>query len=91
MIEQQLAQLSPEEQRLLEVASVAGAEFSAAAVAAGLATAVQEVEEQCVGLARRALFIQPHGHTEWPDGTVAARYAFLHALYAHVLLSLIHI
>jgi DNA-binding winged helix-turn-helix (wHTH) protein/predicted ATPase len=85
MVERQLAQLSPEEQRVLEVASVAGAEFSAAAVAAGLTTTVEEVEEQCAGLARRALFVQPCGRTEWPDGTVAARYAFLHTLYAHVL------
>jgi hypothetical protein len=80
-----LAQLSPEEQRVLEVASVAGVEFSAAVVAACLATAVEEAEERCAGLARRTLFVQPCGLTEWPDGTVAARYAFLHALYAHVL------
>ena len=35
MIEQQVARLRPETQRMLEVASVAGAEFSAATVAAG--------------------------------------------------------
>ena len=35
MIEKQLDRLNPEEQRVLEVASVAGAQFSAAAVAAG--------------------------------------------------------
>ena len=35
MIEKQLDRLSPEEQRVLEVASVAGAQFSAAAVVAG--------------------------------------------------------
>jgi predicted ATPase len=85
LIERQLEQLSPEEQRLLEVASVAGTEFSAAVVAAGLATTMEAVEERCARLARRGLFVQPHGATDWPDGTVAARYAFLHALYAHVL------
>jgi predicted ATPase len=36
MIEQQMEGLRPEDQRVLEVASVAGAEFSAAVVAAGL-------------------------------------------------------
>lgn len=36
LIERQLAWLSPEELRLLEVASVAGEEFAAATVAAGL-------------------------------------------------------
>src|SRR5262249_31662321 len=40
MIEQQIERLSPAEKRLLEVASVAGAEFSAAAVAAGAGIAV---------------------------------------------------
>src|SRR5262249_43790286 len=40
MIEQQLERLSPTEKRVLEVASVAGAEFSAAAVAAGLKSEV---------------------------------------------------
>ena len=35
LIEQQIARVSPEERKVLEAASVAGAEFSAAAVAAG--------------------------------------------------------
>jgi len=85
LIERQLAQLRPEEQRLLEVASVAGAEFSAAAVAAGLESSMQEVEERCAELARRALFVKPCGMIDWPDGTVATRYAFRHALYTSVL------
>ena len=37
LIEKQLAQLAPEEQQVLEAASVAGMDFSAAALAAGLA------------------------------------------------------
>ena len=36
MIEQQIERVSPEERTMLEAASVAGAEFSAAAVAAGV-------------------------------------------------------
>ena len=36
LVEQQLSQLSPEDQRVLEAGSVAGMQFSAAAVAAGL-------------------------------------------------------
>jgi DNA-binding winged helix-turn-helix (wHTH) protein/tetratricopeptide (TPR) repeat protein len=81
MIETQSARLSPEEQRVLEVASVAGVEFSAATVAAGLAAEVPEVEERCVGLVRRAQFLRARGVSEWPDGTVAARYEFIHSLY----------
>ncbi|MGH8071260.1 MAG: AAA family ATPase [Candidatus Entotheonellia bacterium] len=85
MIEEQLDGCSPEDQRLLAAASVEGAEFSAAAVAAGVQTAVAEVEERCAALARRGQFVQPCGVEEWPDGTVAGRYGFRHALYQQVV------
>jgi predicted ATPase len=85
MIERQFDHLSPEEQRVLEVASVAGAQFSAAAVAAGIKMATGDVEACCTGLVRREQFLQTNGVSEWPDGTVATRYHFLHALYQEVL------
>ncbi|MBI3304256.1 MAG: AAA family ATPase [Deltaproteobacteria bacterium] len=85
MIERQIDRLSSEERRVLEVASVAGVESSAAAVAAGVEAEVGEVEKQCAGLARREQFLRSHGTDEWPDGTVAARYGFMHALYQEVL------
>src|SRR5262249_48103823 len=44
LIERQVEQLSEAEQRLLEVASGAGVEFASVEVAAGLPTAVEEVE-----------------------------------------------
>jgi tetratricopeptide (TPR) repeat protein len=84
-IEQRLAQLGSPERAVLEVASVAGAEFSAAAVAAGVETKVEVVEEQCTELAQRELFLWANGNSEWPDGTVVAQYGFLHALYQEVL------
>lgn len=92
VIEHHLERLRPEEQRLLEVASVAGAEFSAAA-AAGLETdrdrdreeETAAVEERCEALVRREQFLKARGTAEWPDGTVAARYSFVHALYQNVL------
>ena len=70
---------------MLEAASMAGVEFSAAAVAAGLGTEVEQIEEWCEGLARRQLFLRPTEVAMWPDGTVAAHYGFLHALYQDVL------
>ncbi|MGH9839341.1 MAG: AAA family ATPase [Blastocatellia bacterium] len=89
MIEKQIGHLGPEEQRLLEAASVAGTEFPAAMVALilkkdGEKDAV-EVEEMCESLARRGQFLQTLGLSEWPDGTVTARYGFIHALYQNVL------
>src|SRR5262249_31783002 len=58
MMEQQFERLSPTEQQVLEAASVAGVEFSAAAVAAGLAAPVEEVEQPCARLARRGQFVR---------------------------------
>ena len=81
MISQQFSRLEAEEQRLLEVASVAGMEFSAAAVAAGAEAALTHVEEKCAALASRMSFLQDAGDNEWPDGTVSARFRFRHALY----------
>jgi tetratricopeptide (TPR) repeat protein len=83
MLEQQLARLTPEAQRVLEVASVVGVEFTATAVAAGLEAGVEVVEECCEGLRRRQI-LRPLGTVTWPDGTVAMRYAFTHALYQQV-------
>jgi tetratricopeptide (TPR) repeat protein len=84
-LEQQIDRVSPEEQRVLEAASVAGIDFSAAAVAAGMEREVDEVEQQCEGLARRGQFVRSSGAEEWPDGTVSSRYSFVHALYHNVL------
>jgi predicted ATPase len=85
MIERQLDRLRPEEQQVLEVASVAGAQFSAAAVAAGTQMTTGDVEAYCAGLVRREQFLRIDGISEWPDGAVATRYNFLHALYQEVL------
>jgi DNA-binding winged helix-turn-helix (wHTH) protein/tetratricopeptide (TPR) repeat protein len=81
MIAQQFSRLDADDQRLLEVASVAGVEFSAAAVAAGVDASVTTVEERCAGLAARMSFLEDAGDDEWPDGTVSARFRFRHALY----------
>jgi DNA-binding winged helix-turn-helix (wHTH) protein len=87
LIERQLERLHAEERQTLEVASVAGMEFSAAAVAAGIEIETESVEQCCEGLARQGRFLRASGTADWPDGTVAARYSFLHALYREVLYS----
>jgi predicted ATPase len=84
MIDWQLDQLSADDRHVLEVASVAGMEFSAAAVAAGLEVSIEAAEERCAGLARREQFLRVAGREEWPDRTVSTRYGFVHALYADV-------
>jgi DNA-binding winged helix-turn-helix (wHTH) protein/predicted ATPase len=85
MIDMELDWLSAEEQRVLEAASVAGVEFSAAAVAAGLAQEAECVDDWCTSLVRRGQFLRASGERTWPDGTVAGGYRFVHALYQQVL------
>jgi predicted ATPase len=85
VIEQQLDRLSLEEQRLLEAASVAGLEFSVAPVATGTGKRLKTVEEQCARLSRRGQWLKLQGGFEWPDGTVATGYRFLHSVYQEVL------
>jgi DNA-binding winged helix-turn-helix (wHTH) protein/predicted ATPase len=80
-IEQQIARLSPEEQLILQTASIVGAEFSVAAVAAAAGQRTSQIEARCERLVRRGQFLRQCGIDEWPDGTVATKYGFLHALY----------
>jgi predicted ATPase len=85
MVEQLFVGLSPEQQQTLESGSVVGREFSAAAAAAGVDEQLRIVEDRCAELARRGQFLVAAGIEAWPDGTIAERYRFVHALYQHVV------
>lgn len=85
IIEQQFEDQEPHDRQLLEVASVAGMEFAAAAVAYGLGEEEELVEERCAALARRRHFIRFQDYQEWPDGSITGHYSFVHALYQEVL------
>ena len=85
LITQQVEQLSSEDQAILEAASVAGMTFSVAAVAAAVDLAMATIEARCATWARQGWLVQDQGTETWPDGTVAARYGFRHALYHEVI------
>ncbi len=85
LVEKQIARLEPEAQRLLEVASVLGIEFTVASVAAGLGKDGLAVEEWCDELARQRQFLAAAPLFARPDGTQVARYRFTHSLYPSVL------
>ena len=85
MIEKQLELLNPEQQRTLEAASVAGAEFASLAVAAGLEEDREIVEARCYELARQHQLIQDCGSKELPNGETVTQYGFIHALYQNAL------
>ncbi len=85
MIEAQLERLAPEEQRVLELASVAGNSFSAAVINSEAAVDPQMFEELCEDLSRRHQIVRWTGTEHFPDGAMSERYEFVHALYRQVL------
>jgi predicted ATPase len=85
MIDQQFSRLPEQKQQTLEAAAVAGLEFSTATVAAATEMTEDDVEAKCTRLAREGQFIRLLGVAEWPDGTFASRFGFIHSLYEEVL------
>jgi len=85
MIHQNLETLSPEEQALLEAASIAGREFVATVLASGLSWTEEYSERHCAALARQGTFIRDAGVLEWPDGRLSSRFGFIHPLYREVV------
>jgi len=89
MIEVQIERLSPEEQQVLEVASLTHHRtFSVVARAAAAMNAdAGHFEKVCERLSRRTHILRPGTLEELPDGTVSPFYEFAHALYREVLYS----
>src|SRR5262249_57069436 len=71
--------------QVLEVASVVGPAFAAAAVAAGTQDTVEAVDAVCDGLVTPQRMLADTGVTVWPDGTRGGGYRLHHALYPQVL------
>ena len=80
LIDLQLDRLPPDEQRVLEAASVVGFEFSTGACAAALDRSIEAIDDICDDLARRGAFLRRDGAEEWPEGTLQPRYGFIHGL-----------
>ena len=85
MIEAQIDRLSTEHRHMLDVASVAGVAFSARVCAAAADLRPEDFEDLCEELTRRHRTVHSSGSEHLPDGTVSARYEFVHALYREVL------
>lgn len=84
LIEHDLYRLDEQDRDLLEAASLIGRAFSAALIASACALEPEAAEQRCEALARQKRFIRRDGVAQWPDGTVAARYAFIHRIAARV-------
>jgi len=85
IIEKQIDALGTATLPLLEVASVVGVTFAAAAVAAGAKVGVEDVEREFDALAERGHVLEKREIEQWPDGTVSACYGFAHRFFQQVL------
>ena len=86
MIEVQIDRLNPEEQRVLEVASLesVGRSRFAVARAAIIDLDLEAFEDVCETLSRRHRIVRSAGTQKLSNGTVSACYEFVHVLYRQV-------
>lgn len=85
MIRKKIEALEEDDRRALQYASVEGGEFLSTVVAKLLGTDDLELEERFADLERVYHLIRTVGEEELPDGSLATRYRFIHALYQNVL------
>jgi len=85
LIELEIDRLSPQEQRILEAASLMNIAFPVWAAAAALGEDSEAVEQLCDDLERRTGLVRRAGHDDLPDGTRSDFYTFAHEFYREVL------
>jgi tetratricopeptide (TPR) repeat protein/predicted Ser/Thr protein kinase len=85
MIRKKLESLGDEDRRTLQYASIEGEEFLSTVLAELLGTDELELEERLAHVERTYRLIETVGEEELPDGSLATRYRFAHALYQNVL------
>ena len=85
MIEAQFDPLSAQERSALELASIAGASFSASVIGAAAQIDSHSLEDLYEELSRRHQIVKWVGTQFLPDGSVTERYAFVHVLYRQFL------
>jgi tetratricopeptide (TPR) repeat protein len=85
MISRKIDALEPEERRALQYASVEGTEFLSSVTAKLLGVDEIDLEESLASIGKSHRLIETRGEEELPDGTLATRYRFSHALYQNYL------
>ena len=85
MISKKIDALEEEERRTLQYASVEGTEFLSAVTAKLLGADEIDLEESLARIGKSHRLIETLGEEELPDGTLATRYRFSHALYQNFL------
>jgi serine/threonine protein kinase/tetratricopeptide (TPR) repeat protein len=85
MIGKKVDSLGEEERRTLQYASVEGQEFLSTVVASLLGVDEVDLEELLARIEKSYRLIVTRGEEELPDGSLATRYRFAHALYQNFL------
>ncbi len=85
LIRKKIEALSADDQRLLQYASVEGEEFLSTVSAGLLEMDDLALEERLDRLDKVHRLVKSLGEEELPDGALAIRYKFVHALYQNVL------
>jgi predicted ATPase len=85
MIAKKIEGLDSEDRRTLQYASIEGEEFRSTVLASLLDSDELTVEERLERLGRVHHLIQMIGEEEQPDGSLATRYRFAHALYQNAV------
>jgi len=85
MILKKMEALSDDDRRALQFASIEGEEFTSTVLAHTLGVDEVALEERLDRLDRIHRWVQSRGEEELPDGSLATRYRFCHALYQNLL------
>jgi tetratricopeptide (TPR) repeat protein len=85
VIRSKLDALEEGDRRALQYASIQGEEFLSTVLAGALAVDEIALEQRLDHLERVHRLIDTRGEEELPDGSLAIRYGFVHALYQNVL------
>jgi hypothetical protein len=85
MIGKKIDALEAEERRTLQYASIEGTEFLSTITASLLGIDEVDLEERLAGLQKTHRLIETIGEEDLPDGNLATRYRFSHALYQNFL------
>ena len=81
LIDIQIDRLKSNEQRILEAASLVGAQFTVGAVANALDLPADEIDTVCEELANDKRLLRFVTSEPSPDGSIQSHYEFVHALY----------
>jgi len=84
-IDLQVSRLGNATQQVLEVASLAGMEFSARLLAGFVDTAEAAIDNLCIELAEQGHILEYVGEKILEDGRVIQRYGFIHELHQQTL------